>query len=170
MFRLFWLVFLIITLSACGGGTTGGGGTQNSPHVGTYNGTVTLTATAPGVQPVSVSDAIAVFIRQDGTVLLGDSENIFATGTLDGNTFSVTAAASVVSDDTSCSGNITITGTAANGTVTGTISSSGVTCRGIPINITGSYSATRTSTTANVSSVLQEPSTSLSSALRRIRK
>ena len=170
-FAIFSVIFTSIALlSACGGGSTGGVGTQNSPHVGTYSGSVNLTATASGVPTVSATDVISVYIRPDGTVLLGDSENIFAVGTLNGDTFSFTGAASVLADDTSCTGTITITGTVSNGTGTGTISSSGVVCGGVAINFTGSYTGNRTSTSASVSSVLQEPSRTMSGALRRITK
>jgi hypothetical protein len=64
-----------------------------------------------------------------------------------GNSFTLPVAASVLNGQglTCPQGTINLDGTFAGTTVSGTLSSTGVVCNGVPVTITGNYTATRQS-------------------------
>lgn len=173
------LIFLAlaIALSACGGGgsSSTGTGSQNSPFVGSYAGTTTITADVPGVPSASQSLTvpISIFVQANGTVLVGDPDTIFGNGPLNGDSITFQGNAAPVLDDSTCSGTITLSGTFStgdNGVVTfnGSWSSNNVVCDGITLVIGGSLTATRTSTSVNTSRILESVSHPVARAVGRV--
>lgn len=133
-----------LTLGACGGGSSSGGAGGSESFAGTYNGIATATLSAPGLPPDTFSGSIQVVIDAQGNVTSDPDTFAPGTGKLDGNMFTVTVPGSSFNrDGVSCTGAILIDGTISGDTINGTLKGSGFACNGIPISMTGTYSAAR---------------------------
>jgi hypothetical protein len=129
---------ITLLLAACGGGHS----TSSTPvSPGTYRGTLTLTVGAPGVQPVTSSGPVVLVVSPDQVVTVGSFPGA---APVSHNFFSLPVAASALNGPglTCPQGTITIDGTFSGPTVNGSVSSDGVVCNGVPIAVTGSYTAT----------------------------
>lgn len=164
------IVGVSLLLAACDNGSTTGGGTANSRFVGTYDG-VTTAAVSSATRAASVSASLTVFVHNDGLVQIGDAQStIFASGFLRGSRVRIDADAAALVDG-SCSGTITLAGTfeASDGGVefTGEWSSAGAACFGTAGTIDGQVTASRVSTHARATRVLETSSPALRRAFRQ---
>jgi len=161
------IIAIVVILHACSGGTTSGttGGTRNSIHVGTYTGTATATASASGFPDQTGSEAVAVFVQSDGNVNIGNADMIFASAILNGDRFTVTLPAALIADEPGCTGTASLDATLSNGMITGNFTSSGVTCFGIAVSVTGTLEATRVSAIAAINNGPHGSSKALSTAI-----
>jgi len=139
-------IALAVMLAACGGGSSSGGGGGN-PFAGTYNGVATGTISAPGLSPQTSTGSIQFVIDARGNVTSDPGIKESGTGKLNGNKFTVTVPGSRFNQPgTTCSGAMLIHGTISGTTITGSLSSSGLTCNGAPVQVSGTFSATRAGT------------------------
>lgn len=131
----------LLIIASCGKG--GGGGSTGPSFVGTYLGTASTTLTAPG-QSIPVRGSIQFVVSPDNTVSVSDpGQPPHGSGTLHGNTFVATSpGSSLNSQGVSCSGSIDYNGTISGTTMNGTISSRGLTCNGVPFDVSGTFTAT----------------------------
>lgn len=143
MIRYFKIFLLSIFgfLVACGGGSSGGGGNNIIP--GTYQGTGDITISGNG-QSITFSGSLEFTITEDNRITFGDpGQPAIGTGSIDGNQFTVNVPASFANEPgLTCVGTLVVTGTIDGATITGSITSSGVNCNGVPITMTGTFSAT----------------------------
>lgn len=165
-------LFIVVLLAACDGGSTSGGGTQNSPFVGTYNGSTNVTvATNAGAE--TASGPITIVVNRDGIVQIGDAQStIYASGPLTGDTLRIDGDAAALVDP-ECSGTITLTGTfeAEGGSgagFRGNWSSGSTSCFGITGTVTGPIEAARIDTDTRASRVLETSSPTLRQVFREI--
>lgn len=137
------LLSAILFLSACGGGSSGGGG--GGGFAGTYIGPATFNLSGGGVSE-STTGAQQIVISGDNTVSVGDpGEPPVGTGALTGKSFTVNVPGSFANQPgIVCTGTVVVTGTVNGNTITGTFSSVQFVCNGIPISVTGNFSAQRT--------------------------
>jgi hypothetical protein len=119
-------------------GGDAGGGTTSSPHAGTYNGTVSYTATGLG-QTIADSDPISIVIGSDGGVTINGQ---FA-GVLSGDSFSITQAGTTTVSGVTCTGTISVNGTISGGNINGSFQASSLSCNGIPVEFNGTFNAAR---------------------------
>jgi hypothetical protein len=138
-----------------GNGGDAGGGTTSSPHAGTYNGTVSYTATGLG-RTIADSDPISIVIGSDGKVTINGEY----AGVLSGDSFSITQAGTTTVSGVTCTGTVSVNGTVSGGSINGTFQASSLSCDGIPIEFNGTFNAARIGVAA--ASVVQ-PSTLLES-------
>lgn len=153
-------VLAAILLSACGGGSSdSGGGSQpgndttntgappsasGNPFAGTYNGLGTMTLSASGVPPQTISGSIQFVIDARGNVTSDPATSVSGTGKLKGNSFTVTVpGARLNQPGLSCGGALLINGRISGTTITGTFAAGNLSCNGVAIQVTGSFSATR---------------------------
>lgn len=152
MKQLHSLVFISLVamiVSACGGGSSGGAG--GAHLAGTYNGLATVTLSAPGVPSETDTGTIQIVVDAEGNVTTDPGTSFAGTGTLDGNKFTTTVPARFLNEPgLTCTGAIIINGTISGDTMTGTFSSSGLTCNGIAIQLTGTFEANRAAASAGV--------------------
>ena len=134
-----------LALTACGGGgSNSGGGGAPASFAGTYNGFATVTLSAPGISPETSTGTIQIVIDAQGNVTSDPATEFSGTGTLSGNTFTVTVpAAGFNQPGVTCTGMVMITGTVSGEAITGTLSANGFTCNGVPFQVNGTYEAAR---------------------------
>lgn len=159
-------IALAVMLTACGGGDSSsggggdageaaggaggpapaaGGGNPGNRFAGRYAGIGTITLNAPGLPPESVTGSITFVIDSRGNVTSDPGIPQSGTGRLNGNSFTVTVPGSRFNEPgLNCSGSLLIRGTVSGQTINGTFSGSGFTCNGVPVQLSGTYSATRT--------------------------
>jgi hypothetical protein len=136
-----WLLPLAAALlagcSGGGGGTSSGGG--GDATTGTFTGTFAVTLTT-ATNTVTDGGPITMVVTADGTVIR-DPATDGSSGTLNGDTFTITDdAASFVNDPSlNCTGTIVQTGTVAPGTVSGTFSATGLVCNGVAFTLNGTF-------------------------------
>jgi len=136
------VVALTVSLVACGGGSSSGGG--GATLAGTYNGMATVTLSSPGLPTQTVSGTIQFVVDAQGKVTSDPGTSAPGTGTLNGNSFTVTVPAAAFNQPgMTCAGSLRLSGTIANNTMTGTFAQNGFSCNGVAINVTGSFTATR---------------------------
>lgn len=160
-----------LLLAACGGGSTTGGGTANSPFVGRYDGTTTVTVSTRD-SSAAATEPITLFVNRDGLVQLGDEQStIYASGPLRGDAVRIDGdAAALVDPD--CSGTITLAGvfraTGENGAAfEGQWSSDDASCFGVSGTVSGQMTASRSDTRARASRVFETSSPALRRAFRQ---
>lgn len=162
---------IVLLLAACGGGSTTGGGTANSPFVGTYDGSTTVNVSSDA-GPGTATEPVTIFVHRDGLVQLGDAQStIYASGPLRGSTVRIDGDASALVD-TECSGTISLAGAFeadedGGAAFQGSWSSSDAACFGVAGTISGLLEATRVSTSARASRVLETSSPALRQAFRQ---
>lgn len=156
------LLATFLLLGACGGGSSSGGGdsegvtesasdaggssdaggTSGSGIAGTYVGPATVTASGGGLSETA-TDTVQITISKDNTIAFGEpGQPPVGTAVVksDGESFSINVPGSYFNEPGfQCDGKLSVAGTAKGDTVTGSISSSGLTCNGIPITITGNF-------------------------------
>lgn len=160
------LLSVMLLLAGCGGGSSSGGGeadgetasetgetsttstTTVSDVAGTYMGTATATATGGGLSETG-SAPVQITISENNSVAFGKpGEPPIDTTTLNsnGDAFEISVPASSLFDrpGIECTGTLSASGVVNGGTITGDISSSGVTCNGIPGTVNGSFSLDKT--------------------------
>lgn len=171
-----WLIIaLTLVVTACGGGSSSGGaGGGNNPSAGTYVGNITLTASAPGVSPQTMTLPITIEIDGGGGVRVIDEEGFFSSGSLSGNSFSITDPdLSFIEGDAVCTGTQTFTGTVGEGAVAGNYSGN-LSCSGsggsIPITFNGTFSASPARTAMSVAPRGQPHRGLLTAARRQINR
>lgn len=131
-------------LTACGGGSSSGGGGSGNQFAGTYNGFATLTLSAPGVPPETISGTIRIVVDDRGNVTTDPGSSAPGAGRLNGNSFTATVPGAQLNEPgLTCTGSILVKGTLSGDNVTGTHSGNALVCNGIPIQVNGTYSATR---------------------------
>ncbi len=155
-------LLLTVALVACGGGSSsgsggrtgetgevggdaaGGGGSPANAFAGTYNGFATATLSAKGVPPEHISGSIQIVIDDKGNVTSDPGISQSGTGKLKGNAFTVTVPGARFNEPgVKCQGSMLIKGTISGNTITGTLAGNGLTCNGVLIQVSGTYSATR---------------------------
>ena len=151
-----------LLLAACGGGSSSGAGTANSPFVGTYNGTTTVTVSSD-VGSRTVSEPVTVLVNRDGLVQIADAQStVYASAPLEGDSVVIDGDAAALVDP-GCTGTITLAGVFEAGndggaTFQGGWSSVGTSCFGIAGTIQGSTTATRVNPAARASRVFETAS------------
>ena len=147
-----FLLLLMVTafavaITGCGGGgSSSGGGGGAAGVAGTFSGTGTVRVSSPSGSGMTISVPYSTVIEIDpnGNVTVDPDTPYPMNGKLSGNSFAINMPASSLNDaELSCTGSITIHGTCTPNAVNGTISSSGVVCNGVPMAVTGDYTATR---------------------------
>lgn len=161
-----------LTLAACEGGSSSGGGTANSPYVGTYAGSSTVTVSARAGSGTA-TESISIYVNPDGLVQIGNGEStIYASGPLRDNSVRIRDRASALIG-TDCSGTLALSGELSpadedGGAVfLGTWSSDDVSCFGVAGTVSGPVSATRISPAARATRVFETASTALLRAFRQ---
>lgn len=147
------ILALILGLAGCGGdgdsssggsgAPTGGGAPVNlAALAGTFAGTARITLSALGASETDTVP-VRVVVSSNGTIRISFDDDVVASNQLaaDG-TFRITDAVANAGVE-QCNGNLTITGRVTAAAVTATISSSGVSCSGIPGSLSGSLNAAR---------------------------
>lgn len=145
------LCFCLLLIAACGGGdsSSGAGDTTNpgdsipANFVGTYNGTLNLTASAVGLTE-SDSFPIMVTVMSDGTVRFDgdDPDETFTAGITNAGEFS--GGIEVTEDE--CSGSLSVTGRVDGSVASGSVTGDGqCTVNGVNISVTlrGDFSANK---------------------------
>lgn len=156
------LLATLLLLGACGGGSSSGGGdsegvtesatdasgssdtggTSGSALAGTYVGPATGTVSGGGLSETA-TDTVQITISEDNTIAFGEpGQPPIGTAVVnsDGESFTISVPGSYFNEPGfQCSGKLSVAGTVKGDTITGSISSSGVTCNGIPITITGNF-------------------------------
>lgn len=152
--RHFGLVFIcavaLVTVSACGGGSSSSGVGKSAAGAltGRYTGFGEATFTAPGAAPLVFPFVIVIVINPDNTVVLDPETPIPGTGTITGNIITAAYPANMAdSPGVSCTGIIGVSGIVTGGTITGNIGPSTYQCNGIPISVQGPFRASKVATT-----------------------
>ncbi len=136
------VVMVALAMAACGGGSSSSGGGIH--FAGDYNGIATITLSAPGLPPETLSGPIRIVVDRRGNVTSDPGTSAPGAGKLNGNSFTATVPGERFNEPGfTCNGSILIKGTLSGDSVTGTISENALTCNGIPIQVNGTYSATR---------------------------
>ncbi len=152
MKKFILLFFAIVSLSACdGGGSDSGSMTEDTlpgtnvptSFVGTYTGTLDITASALGIT-VTDSFPITVTVNDDATVRFDgdDPEETFTVGLQNDGIF----RGNLPIDQEGCTGTVAAEGQVNGTTVTGTIEGDGnCTIDGVTADVTleGTFNATR---------------------------
>jgi hypothetical protein len=154
---LFLLTFLITACGGGGGSSTGSGGgatdSSGTIYAGTYVGPGKLTVSGGPGGSATEPFTIVVVIRGDGSVVLDPQTPIPGSGTITGNTISGSYSGEIAnSPGISCSGRIGITGNienmggrdSGNRVINGRVGPSKINCNNISLNITGSFTASKT--------------------------
>jgi hypothetical protein len=144
------IIAIVMMLSACGGGgggDTSSGGGSAADYAGTYNGSMTATLSTPGQPSQTISGIMQITVDAAGTVnVLLSPPDVWGTGTLSGDNFTITSPFAFNEDGIACDGPATITGEIKNdqinGTFKGTINctTQGIT---IPFTIDGTYTVVK---------------------------
>jgi hypothetical protein len=150
----YWFITLgcIAFISACGGGggdsNSGGGGDDSTRHAGTYKGPTTINIQIAG-STVSDSFTVTFVINPNGTVTItADESGDTSTGMVSGDTISWSEDFNFSEDGVTCTGSASGNGTIDGNTINGSYSSNSIVCNGLPVNITGSFSANMMSASA----------------------
>ncbi len=169
MNRTLWIVGLSLGAVACGGGSSSGGGTLHSALVGTYVGSETVTLSANGRTPVSERIEVTLTVRDDGSIVIGQDNQIFHTAVLKGTQFSGTTPAAVALDAPECAGDIALAGSFTDPSVIGVLSADDIRCGGQTVVVEGDLQARRIGgAAAAISRVLDNADTALRRAWRRM--
>ncbi len=131
-------VVFVVTLAACGGGS--------SSAAGTYRGTENFTFTIPGVLTDSGSESITVTIDAAGNVTVVDEAGFTFTGSLSGNQLTAQGTGQISEDGVTCSGPVTYEGTVSGDRVSGNVSGNATCSDGnvnVSVNGNGTFTATR---------------------------
>lgn len=140
------LLALTLVLAGCGGGgSSSGGGTAAGVGVaGTYGGQGTITLSGGGVS-VTQPGSVTITISPTGSVMVDTGDPSTGSGSLAGDSFTANQPLAPIgtSIGLSCTGDVLWNGTVSGNTITGTISSSGASCNGLAMDISGSFSATK---------------------------
>ena len=141
MKRLLAILIPLLAFVGCGGG--GGSSSSGPSSVGRYVGTADSALTFPQ-GPVRVRGSIQFVVSVDNTVSVGDpGQPPVGTGTLSGNTFTIVASGSFLnSPGVTCVGSVVFNGAISGATMSGTISSDALTCNGVRLSVTGTFTAT----------------------------
>ena len=147
----------LVFLSGCGGDsssiTSGGGnsgvtsdaGSSSATYAGTYEGTITLTASGSKIDSTETRSA-TLLVRDNGTARLTIDGDQVIEGFMNGNKFGFSVRAVEEDGLVKCSGDAILTGTISGGKGSGSISGSGK-CKLLTaksgFDITGSLSVTR---------------------------
>jgi len=139
--RLVLIMIAGVSIAACSGGSSSGAGWL----AGTYTGSLTITVTSsanPGVA-FTRTDTVFIVVNPGGSVT-SDQATI---GSVNGSTIVFNVDVSQLNDPSlSCIGSIRFEGTITASTINGTISSSAnLSCNGIPMTFTGTFSFNRVS-------------------------
>jgi len=152
MIKNLLVLFFVVAISACGGGDSDSGdmleatlpGT-NVPisFVGTYEGTLNITASAAGTT-ISDSFPITVTVNDDATIRFDgdDPDETFTVGLQNDGVFQ----GSLPLDQSGCSGNVGVSGVVDGTNVTGTLEGMGecdVSGVSLGVELTGDFSAAR---------------------------
>ncbi|NOZ10417.1 MAG: hypothetical protein GXP09_05195 [Gammaproteobacteria bacterium] len=153
---------LVVFLTACSsdnGSTSSGGGTapptssappvpeggtpdNNTPSTnqfaGTYSGTVKYTVSGLGIS-TSDTDSFTVTIDENGKV----SVNGTYAGKLSSNSFSISETGTETVSGVTCSGTISVNGSISGSTISGAFPPTTLDCGGLPLEFSGSFSATK---------------------------
>jgi hypothetical protein len=137
MRRLILLVLALMVIG-CGGGSSSSTSSEQV-SAGTYRGTVNLVVSRGGAS-TNNSGPIVITVSPDHTVTIGSFPQ---SAPLNGNTFSLVVPASTLNAPglTCPQGTMTNDGTFFGTTVTGTVSSNGIQCNGLPLSVTGNFTA-----------------------------
>lgn len=152
MLKKCFLLFSILLLSACGGGGSDSGGAvaPTAPGnmlpaelVGTYRGTITLTASAGGISQ-TITEPLTITVMADGTLTFAtdDADETVTVGVDNAGNF---AASLDISED-ECTGTISVTGQVTANLASGDVDGSGTCSDGgltLDVEIDGSFSASR---------------------------
>lgn len=143
--------FCLLFITACGGGdSSSGAGDNTSPgesipanFVGTYTGTLNLTASAVGLTE-SDSFSITVTVMSDGTVRFDGDEpdETFTVGITNAGDFS----GSITVTEDECSGTLSVTGRVDGSQASGSVTGDGqCTVNGVNLSVTlrGDFSASK---------------------------
>ncbi|HSE95543.1 MAG TPA: hypothetical protein VLD61_06595 [Methylomirabilota bacterium] len=134
------LAMILLVIANCNGGGGGGGSTGATGLEGTYRGMGNVTVSGPGIS-IPVSGTVE-FVVSDSTVTWTDGGTI-ASGTLDGNTFSISVPGSEFnSAGVSCTGSVIVNGTIDGPTMSGNFTNGGLRCNNVPVSVTGTFTAT----------------------------
>jgi len=148
--RVFVFSFLLL-LAACGGSSDSGGNVENTQpgdmlpanFIGTYTGTLTLTASAAGLTQTESAE-ITLIVAADGTVTFrgDDPDETFTVGISNAGEFS--GFVDIVEDE--CSGNISVQGSVDGTNATASVQGEGsCTVNGLTVNVdlTGNLTASK---------------------------
>lgn len=149
--------FMVISGCGSGGGgdsSSGGGAVPN--YAGTYNGSMTATMSTPGAPAQTISGTMQIKVDATGTVSVSlnpGTGDIWGTGKLSGDNFTITSPFNFNEDGVACRGPATMTGTINNNQITGTFKGTiNCTTQGItlPFTINGTYTVVKTAAAAAV--------------------
>ena len=100
---------------------------SGNPFAGTYDGLATITLSARGVPPETISGTIQFVIDARGNVTSDPASSASGSGRLKGNSFTVTVpGARFNQPGLRCSGALLMNGTVSGNTITGTFAASGL--------------------------------------------
>ena len=136
----------VVAVTGCGGGGGGSSSGGGTAAAGTYNGTVTSTLSLSGVGSETITAAIGIQVRADGTVALIPGVTGFSgSAVLNGNNFTIDVPASQLNDsELTCTGTIRFAGTIAGNTINGNTAGLNLRCNGRSFTLTGTFTLQRT--------------------------
>src|SRR5262249_35022037 len=139
------LVGLAVALWAASGcsGSHGGSSSTGPSLAGRYVGTAKTVLKGPGAS--SPPNGGVEFDAAAGHKVPGrhPGQAPYGSGTLNGNSFTVVAPGSSLNGSgVTCGGSVTFSGTISGPNMSGDISSSGLVCNGVPLSVTGTFTAT----------------------------
>lgn len=145
------LILVVLFLSACSGGSDSGGAVENSVagdmipanFVGTYTGSITVTASASGLSETD-SFPITIVVSANGDLRFegDDPDETFTVGLTNSGQFS--GSLDIAQDD--CSGTVSVQGTVDGSRATGPVSGTGectVSGLNVDVDLEGSFEATK---------------------------
>lgn len=163
--RAFFLASALVVFGCGGGGSSSGGGGGGTPaqYAGTYTGTGSATVTGGGAS-ISESIPTTIVIDMDGNVTVDPDDPL--TGTLNGNSFVASAPTSDFNEPGfTCSGSLVVSATVTGNTINGTYSSNNFACNGVPFQVSGTFTAAKTTVAS-----LRTPSTPGNSIVNTLRE
>jgi len=140
--RLLGLGVALWAASGCSGSHSSS--QSSSPSLtGRYVGTAKTVLTGRG-SSTPVNGGIQFDVAADKKVTVSDpGQPPYGSGTLNGNSFAVAAPGSSLNGQgVSCGGAVNFTGTISGTSMSGDIASSGLVCNGVPLSLTGTFTAT----------------------------
>lgn len=136
MKQILSLVFSLF-LFACGGGSGGGG--SLTPGTYTVIGTLTLVSPSPP-GPRTEPFLAVVVINPNGTVVIDPGTPEEASGTVNGNNFTVNVGGYILNEPgVKCTGTLQVTGSGGGANISGTFQSIALVCNGIAFVFTGKW-------------------------------
>ena len=150
--NIIFSISMALFVTACGGGSSSSGGSDNGVRV--FTGTQNIIVSARGVSEVGSSDFV---LEADGNNITIRDEDFIATGVANAGNFSITSPMFTLEVDAQsrCTGSVTYTGTIIGVQVTGDLAGS-FDCGFATVRVTGRFDASTNNRAKSLQSSLSD--------------